>query len=979
MKIDLSCPVELWQYAMPDGEHAECTFVMNNLSDKVVTSVQVTLTCYDREDELLFRQTERVQGLKAGVGDRFSMVVLPSQWEGVEGVDLVIEKVWFDDATVWRKGNVPLTHYLSNAMPAGRALDELRFVAGKDAVGYPQVQDEVWMCVCGRANALDSQRCCRCERRRDAVFASFSRENVQHVIAAHEQKLAETARKAREENNILQENQEKQRAAKRRRRKQLVRWCVTGLITAAIAVVAVVWGIPTIRYNTARDLMNDGHYDQAVAAFSSMGDYRDAQTQVLECDYRKAGSLLKTGGEEALLQARALFETLGEYSDSAAMARKAAYALGDAYLNAGSYEQAVSIFRELGDYEDSVEKQKLAIYRQAEATYDAGNYQAARVLFGALRGYEDADARAQACTYEIGAAHLDQGDYQLALNELETLGDYENAPELVKEAYYALAEADLAQEKYEDAGAKYQQAGDYADAADKANDCFYRLAHEKRKAGEYEKAMALFLRVPDYLDSANMAQACVYDQAMGLMENKEFASAAALLQSVTAYGDAVEKLDECQFLMAEEALEAGDAETAERLLAAIVDYRGSETQLRKVRYQLAEKDFDEGRFAEALERYTLLENYRDSVAKRKQCQYGMANDALEGGRYDEAIAGFEALGAYKQSKALLSEAQYQHAAKLKEAGDLAAAASVLSKIKDSKKAAELLEEVRLRQAGDLEVAGKYQEAADVYAQMPRNAEAQERLKVCRYELALRLRQTGDLPGAGAAFHELGAYKDAAQQSDECYAEYYGQVAQQARDAMEQHDYQGVITLLNRFEMSTLSKNYKDLPDLFNEACYQYADQLYRSGKPFDAIAYYQRVGDYRNAAEEKLERRVYLILGEWESQTGKTATFRMDGTCDLMGETLCYRVSNFSVYTGTDPESMTITHKLSAITKNGMSLRDVRDGQDVVYKFSRVGEFALPEMAIPAAEDVQPEPEEQPAPEASEDLLVTEETDEPKP
>ena len=88
MKIDLTCPVELWQYAMPTEENAECTFVMNNLSDKVVTSVQVTLSCFDENDELIFRQTERAQGLKAGVGERFSFVILPSEWNSVEGVDL---------------------------------------------------------------------------------------------------------------------------------------------------------------------------------------------------------------------------------------------------------------------------------------------------------------------------------------------------------------------------------------------------------------------------------------------------------------------------------------------------------------------------------------------------------------------------------------------------------------------------------------------------------------------------------------------------------------------------------------------------------------------------------------------------------------------------------------------------------------------------------------------------------------------------
>ena len=135
MKIDLTCPVELWQYAMPTEENAECTFVMNNLSDKVVTSMQVTLSCFDENDNLLFRQTERAQGLKAGVGERFSIVLLPSEWNAVEGVDLIIEKVWFDDSTIWRKGNAPLAHYTPNAIAPSRALDELRFVAGKDAVG----------------------------------------------------------------------------------------------------------------------------------------------------------------------------------------------------------------------------------------------------------------------------------------------------------------------------------------------------------------------------------------------------------------------------------------------------------------------------------------------------------------------------------------------------------------------------------------------------------------------------------------------------------------------------------------------------------------------------------------------------------------------------------------------------------------------------------------------------------------------------
>ena len=57
MRIDLTCPVELWQYALPTESSPECTFVMNNLSNKVVVSVMVTLNCYNKQDQQLLRQS----------------------------------------------------------------------------------------------------------------------------------------------------------------------------------------------------------------------------------------------------------------------------------------------------------------------------------------------------------------------------------------------------------------------------------------------------------------------------------------------------------------------------------------------------------------------------------------------------------------------------------------------------------------------------------------------------------------------------------------------------------------------------------------------------------------------------------------------------------------------------------------------------------------------------------------------------------
>ena len=967
MKIDLTCPVELWQYAMPTEDDAECTFVMNNLSDKVVVSVQVTLACFDKEDQLLFRQMERIQGLKAGVGERFSIMLLPTQWRDVEGVDVVIEKVWFDDASVWRKGNAPLAFYTPNALPAGRGLDELRFVAGKDAVGYPQAQDQVWLCVCGRANALESERCCRCERRREAVFASFSPENVAHVIAAHEQKLAQAARKAREENNALQQKREIERASTRRRRR-IAAWIASGVAAAAaIAAVMILWVLPTVRYQAAHGLLDNGSYAEAKAAFSGMGNYRDAQALMLECDYQAAKAGLNAGDEEALTQAEAGFAALGDYEDSAQLQKQAAYKLGEMYLEGGSYELAAEKFQSLQDYEDSADKLREATYRQADALLQGGNFAVARALFATVSDYRDAADKLSACAYGQGKALFDQGDYSGAEKELSGLGDYEDASELVKQANYHMAESALAQDDRETAGRLYLLAGDYGDAQAKANECIYQLAQEKKAAGDYEKAIELFQSIPEYLDSEGQVEQCLYEEAAGLAGQADYAGALAILGEPTQ-GESEEQTllwQQCNYRLGVEAQEGERLSEAEGYLAAASGFEDSARRLRVVRYALAESDLEAGRYADATARYEALGTYRDSAAKLKQCRYALAGEALEKGDYVAAVSGYEALGGYKDSKSLLEEAIYQQGLSLKNAGDAQGAATVFSTSPNSKRAAEELASIVMEEAAALEASGDYAGAAERYETLEDSEEAAGRARACRYALAQQMKADGDLLGAGAAFQALGTYEDAKAQSEECYEAYFGAVAQTARDLMEQKDYAGVAAALEPFSMEELSGAYADLPEIYNEACYQYAEQLYRDGKPYEALPYYQRVGDYRDTAEKKLERRAYLILGEWVSTTGKTAVFSTDGTCDLLGEKLYYRVSNFSLYTGLSETEMTITHKLSAIDKTYMSLRDIRDGQDVVYKFDRVGEWKLPqaEATPPKGDSAQSVPAETSAPE----------------
>ena len=130
------------------------------------------------------------------------------------------------------------------------------------------------------------------------------------------------------------------------------------------------WVAHGVRYQSALGLMNDGKYEEARAAFSAMGDYRDAQAQLAVCDYEEALSLMEEGGVEALRQAEADLAAMEGYGDSADRLKEVTYALGEAYLAEGSYELAADRFQSLDGYRDSAERPGRPLYlqRQASAT-----------------------------------------------------------------------------------------------------------------------------------------------------------------------------------------------------------------------------------------------------------------------------------------------------------------------------------------------------------------------------------------------------------------------------------------------------------------------------------------------------------------------------------------------------------------------------------------------------------------------------------
>ncbi len=947
MKIDLTCPVELWQYSMPSQQEPECTFVLNNLSDKVVVSVQVTLICHDREGKLLYRQIERIQGLSAGGGERFSIMLLPGQWQDVAGIELVIEKVWFDDATIWRRGNTTLTEFTPNALPPGRALDELQFVAGKDAVGYPQEQDHVWMCVCGRPNSKNNQRCCRCARRAETVFASYQKDNVDQLIAVHEQKLREISAQANQKASQLIQEQEAFSRHHQNHRKLVFRLGLGAAAAAMVLAVLLLWVLPSLRYSQAQNLLADSKFGEAKAAFAQMGAYGDSALQVIRCDYLQAKSDREAGTLDGLQKAADGFLALGDYEDSRQLWQQCIYQMGQMELALGAYESAAELFQQLGDYQDSADQLKETTYQQADKLMEGDGLSAAQALFRSLGTYKQSAEKVLACEYAMALMAEENNDLQAAIQHYEILEDYRDAPQRLQADCYSLAEAKLAEGAAEEAGLLYLQAGDYQDARLKANNSLYQLGQQTMQDGDYAKAEELFEQIQPYLDSEGLAFECQYRQGEAALQAMDYARAAELFAGIPYHKDAGEKAKESQYLQAKLLLDQGSAAEAVALLENLGSYQDSAELLEQTRYELAGQAMSAGEYAQAATLYEAAGKYLDSVTLARQARYQAGQAALVKQDYQAAAEAFTALGKYQDAPEKLATAVYQLAMQQKAQGDMSKAAELLSTLPQGDETQTQLLEITLAEAKNKQDAGDLEGASALYLALGDVPEAKDGYATSQYQLALQLIGKGEPVKAGGIFEALGDFQDAAAQAAACYEQAFGEAAAAAREAFQRKDYRVVVESLDGLDLASPPQEYKDLRNLYNQACYAYANLLYGEGKPFEALPYYQRVPGYRDVAESKLTRRIYLVLGTWESATGKQAVFRADGTCNLMGQELYYDVDAYALLTGDSPERLSLTHKISSITQTRMTLRGSEQGS-TVYKFTHISAEAPEPAATPA-------------------------------
>jgi tetratricopeptide (TPR) repeat protein len=934
MRIDLTCPVELWHFKLPTGDFPVCTLQLFNLTDKAVESIQAVFSSFDKAGGMIARQVERIQGLEGQPRSAFELSAAVEGGVQATDFEFTIEKVWFGDGTVWRRDAAQAAEYTPNALKNGRRLEVLRFVAGADAAGYPLDQGALWLCVCGRPNAASESVCRRCSRDKHDIFTKYNEAAIEKVIFARESELEDKAKRAREDAGRISKDREEKAAARRRRRKTIL-ITVFSVVTAAGLFYGVYFqGIPFYKYYMAGVRLESGAYAEARAIYAGLGEYRDSQTLVPECDFRAAGASVQAGTLTSLKVAQDGYDALGAYKNSAALAADMRFRRAGLLTSAGQFEQAIAVYDEIPLYAGVPQKRTETEYLWAKKMMESLDYSAAREKLLSVGNFSDAAALADQCLFLPAVALKEKGDYLAAAALFAQLPDYPGAQTGLQECYYRQGDMLFALENYDEAAEYFLKAGDYLDAWRRATACLYAPAVKAMDAGDYAGAKAMFDKILTYQDAQARSWECTYQMGLARMAAQEYDLAAELFSSIPEHAAAQEALKESYYLPAVSLATSGNEAGALALFEKTPGYKDTDSYILKLQYKAGVLLMNARDYGAAIPLFEELGNYENSAEELLNARYGYAVYQLENKQYADAIQRFSQLGDYLSSRESLDKAYYLYGKDRMDAGEYAAAAPLLAQAGGYSDAAALREQCLYNAAQQADGAGDSAAAAELYALIPDYKDAKAQYARIMYAAGTKSRDSGDYALAARQFLAAGDYLDAPALSNISYDAYYADSYALAKTAMANKQYLAAVNALTGISREALSGKYADIPDMYNEANYLLAEQLYNAKKPFEALVYYRNIPDYKDVTSRKLDRVCYRMLGKWKSTKGVTMEFRDDGTCTLDGRDYYFYAKNYTLETGDSADELAQTYEIVASSRSKLTVRNLKT--KILFRMEKV-------------------------------------------
>ena len=597
-------------------------------------------------------------------------------------------------------------------------------------------------------------------------------------------------------------------------------------------------------YYAAFKLEQDNLYADASAAFTELGDYKNAATQateVLQRGYEKAETLERAGDQDG---ATAVFESLGDYRDSDSRAHQPWYDTGVAKREAKDWYAAIQAFEKAGNYSDAETQILETRYQQALYKREQENWEEAAELFASIGEYKaSSTTEINETVYQHASAAEEKGDQEEAYRLFLSVKDYKDAFERACKPYYDLAVAHLKAGEWSDARLAFEKAGDYSDAKDQISAAWIAEGSAAQDAQNWDAARAAFVNAGDY-DSANeRILATWYEEGHAKQLAKDWNGARSAFKNAGDYSDAKAQISATWYMEGAEELTAGNWEKARTAFASAGEYG-------------------------------------DAAEQISAAWYAEGTEKLKAEDWNAARAAFESAGSYSDAKDQISAAWYAEGQARRTAGEWDAARAAFKNAGAYGDAEEQIPATWYAEGKAAQASGNWESARAAFGQAGEYSDAAVQIAACWYSEGLEKRTAKDWDSAREAFRYAGAYSDSASQISET-------TYQEAADltATDPDGARGLYESLG---------DYADSAEKAAALYYALGTAKAEAQAWDEAVEAFTRAGTYSDAAQQATATRIReaetkKAAGDWDGAIAAILASAGNNASDPAVQEYCYQ------------------------------------------------------------------------------------------
>ena len=401
-------------------------------------------------------------------------------------------------------------------------------------------------------------------------------------------------------------------------------------------------------YQRAAAYEEEGNYDDAILAYSSLKNYSNASEKVLSVAYMRAEKLLEEGNYDEAAEA---FETLSGYEDSADRVTEVHYKKAGSLENKGEKILAVEEYEICGDYLESEDRIKALFLDIADEAFNSGDYETAFEYYLKLEQTDELKAR----EYTLAQTCYNSGNFDQAVKVYKELGQYELSVSRLPAARYAWADQLQESGQYAKAAEQFELLGDLSDSGDRALQCFYLSGKQLMEEEKYEEAIEVFETLEGYSNANELVTECTYSIAMGYYDAKDFYAAQPVFEKLGDYADSAEKVKLCIYEKGNIKYNKADYSEARMLYNSIRGFQNTEELILECDYQVAVENYNSGSFGAALSAFNTIGDYKDSEVLRRECHYEIGHALLRKGEVEPAVSELFVVNTMPEAQELLYE------------------------------------------------------------------------------------------------------------------------------------------------------------------------------------------------------------------------------------------------------------------------------------------------------------------------------------